>query len=65
MRICAFHRAYTYFNLDKIPKTRFTEIRTSLIIKHKKNLANRCLRGLLSGPTWARTKDPLIMSQML
>ena len=36
MRICAFHRAYTYFNLDKIPQTRFTEIRTSHIIKHKK-----------------------------
>ncbi len=31
----------------------------------RKTLENQGFKSFKSGPTWARTKDPLIMSQML
>ena len=36
--------------------------RVFLVLENKKPLKKRGFKG---GPTWARTKDPLIMSQLL
>ncbi len=34
-------------------------------LKNNKTPVNQLFTRVLSGPTWARTRDPLIMSQVL
>ncbi|CAM1352346.1 conserved hypothetical protein [Tenacibaculum ascidiaceicola] len=37
----------------------------SAFLVKKQTLENQHFQGFKSGPTWARTMDPLIMSQVL